>query len=397
MYLWRKRRLILLLAVSLSLLYFAVYERPTGSRHQPRRVISLLDDAQSRKKEGRRDSCYSDGTKLILFYTTLFGKKPWMDIGSKESFLADCPFKKCEISYDENDITRSDLVIFHAGDMSGLETLESIHQDRRPDQRMAYLSHENILFTPDVSQMPDGFFNWTITYKRTSDFPIPYGHYIPLDYSGAAAVKAGGPVNYAEGKDKLVAWAVSHCGTVREKYVQELVKYIKVDVYGNCASVYGQNNECPRSSPRCDELFKTYKFYLAFENSVCTDYITEKFWRSLRWKVVPIVLSTDYYTPVAPPGSFISVQEFPTVKALAEHLLYLDKNDTAFNEYFRWRQKFTARQRHWFQFTACDICDALHDRCRQAGRYDRLQSFWNAPTDCQEREILLLKLIEGKD
>ena len=30
---------------------------------------------------------------------------------------------------------------------------------------------------------------------------------------------------------------------------------------------------------------KKYKYYLAFENSNCVDYITEKFWDALKYRV----------------------------------------------------------------------------------------------------------------
>ena len=57
----------------------------------------------------------------------------------------------------------------------------------------------------------------------------------------------------------------------REEYVKELQRYIPVDVFGDCGSLH-----CKRGSPACAARMAHYKFYLAFENSLCTDYVTEK-------------------------------------------------------------------------------------------------------------------------
>ena len=53
-----------------------------------------------------------------------------------------------------------------------------------------------------------------------------------------------------------------------------------------------------------------YKFYLAFENALCPDYVTEKFFRTLKLPVVPIVMGGDNYENLVPPGSFIDVNNF---------------------------------------------------------------------------------------
>ena len=82
--------------------------------------------------------------------------------------------------------------------------------------------------------------------------------------------------NFAVNKTKSVAWFVSNCGARngRLKYAKELAKYIEVDIYGSCGT-----KQCPRS--KANDCFKMlerdYRFYLAFENSNCKDYITEKF------------------------------------------------------------------------------------------------------------------------
>lgn len=73
-----------------------------------------------------------------------------------------------------------------------------------------------------------------------------------------------------------MAWFVSNCGARngRLNYAKELQKHIGVDIYGSCGT-----KRCPRSQAKScfDLLNKEYKFYLAFENSNCKDYITEKF------------------------------------------------------------------------------------------------------------------------
>ena len=76
-----------------------------------------------------------------------------------------------------------------------------------------------------------------------------------------------------------MAWFVSNCRETnnRKQYAQELQKYIPVDIYGKCGT-----KTCPRSTEtECFEMLnRDYKFYLAFENANCKDYITEKFFKN---------------------------------------------------------------------------------------------------------------------
>ena len=64
-------------------------------------------------------------------------------------------------------------------------------------------------------------------------------------------------------------------------------KYIDVDIYGECGS-----KKCPRASKDCYKILNSqYKFYLAFENSNCVDYITEKFFvNGLKYNILPVVM-----------------------------------------------------------------------------------------------------------
>ena len=69
---------------------------------------------------------------------------------------------------------------------------------------------------------------------------------------------------------------------------------------------------CERSKDdKCLQMLSTsYKFYLAFENSLCADYITEKFWKVLDYNVIPVVVNGVNMTKFAPPNSYIDLKDF---------------------------------------------------------------------------------------
>ncbi len=72
----------------------------------------------------------------------------------------------------------------------------------------------------------------------------------------------------------------------------KLNSYIDIDIFGAC----GKKSCQKQNSFECDNMLRnTYKFYIAFENAVCKDYITEKFERALKQYTVPIVLSDWIY------------------------------------------------------------------------------------------------------
>ena len=60
-----------------------------------------------------------------------------------------------------------------------------------------------------------------------------------------------------------------------------------------------------------------------------------KYFIHFRYNIIPVVYGLADYKKIAPPKSSINVMDFKEVEELADYLKYLDKNDTAFNEYFR--------------------------------------------------------------
>merc|ERR1711923_193722 len=85
------------------------------------------------------------------------------------------------------------------------------------------------------------------------------------------------------------------------------------------------------------QIFKQSKFYLALENSNCQDYVSEKFWFCFQKGVIPIVSGNNGYEKVAPPHSYINIQDFGTVEELAEYILLLDRDTELHSRYFWWK------------------------------------------------------------
>ncbi|XP_031574717.1 galactoside 3(4)-L-fucosyltransferase-like [Actinia tenebrosa] len=297
--------------------------------------------------------------KLILLYTKFFGDF-WNDhpslgplrppiLPGREAF-DDCDYK-CEITYEHDLLPLADAVGFHGPDIHLLSS-NSLPNRTRPDQIWFYYILENPT-NCNISSSLNRIFNWTMSYRQNSEIYIPYGKYSSLE---PGDIVKEVDLTY---KDLFVAWMASNCReTERNTYVGELQKFIPVDVYGHCGRF---TCPLPRRSSSCRLLLKRYKFYLAFENGNCHDYITEKYWdNALENDIVPVVMGgADYSSPaLAIPNSYMDVRDFDSPKDLAEYLIYLSQNDSAYMEYFQWKKKYKLVA----PMRACPMCTALYNQ-----------------------------------
>jgi glycoprotein 3-alpha-L-fucosyltransferase len=71
---------------------------------------------------------------------------------------------------------------------------------------------------------------------------------------------------------------------------------------------------------------------LAFENAVCVDYLTEKFWNPLRHLTVPIILSREILNEFdgIPANSFIAASDFSSAEELAKFLNRIQNDETKY-------------------------------------------------------------------
>ena len=90
-------------------------------------------------------------------------------------------------------------------------------------------------------------------------------------------------------KPNDILWIVSNCGTQskRATYVRNMMKLttnLKIHIFGKCG-----DSKLSRDPEVVAKIFEKYKFYLAFENSICRDYITEKFFKIMEAPIIPVV------------------------------------------------------------------------------------------------------------
>ncbi|XP_074660562.1 glycoprotein 3-alpha-L-fucosyltransferase A-like [Tubulanus polymorphus] len=296
-----------------------------------------------------------------------------------EQVFQNCPVNTCKIIENRFESSTADVILIERH-VIGTETPEP--KGPRPAHQIRVMfAVESPLHTPlhNGTGYQSGL-NWTATYRRDSTIPVPYGVFVPFDES----VRFDSPKkNYARGKRKKVAWFVSNCyeKNDRQNLAKELSKYIDVDVYGDCGALNctrDRENEC------LDLLNTSYKFYLAFENSNCREYITEKFFlNGLSRDVLPIVYGAhkDDYERVSPPHSFIHVDDFESPKQLAEYLHILDRNDDLYNSYFRWKGTGRVVTKRFFWCRLCMLAhadDAL--KTRYVSNYDR---WWRPEGICK--------------
>ena len=104
---------------------------------------------------------------------------------------------------------------------------------------------------------------------------------------------------------------------------------------------------------------------------------------------VPVVLGglPDDYMRLAPPNSFINVDDFSGPEELAKHLVFLNQHPAEYNKYHEWRNNFQVVNEHGY-FGApirhyCRLCEALNYNDKGEKIYDNLEMFWSKKVDCR--------------
>ncbi|GMR49517.1 hypothetical protein PMAYCL1PPCAC_19712, partial [Pristionchus mayeri] len=321
---------------------------------------SPLNFAQIIVQKYRRNDSFIPPNKSILIYSAInfFSERVETD-----RFLGECPNYKewCSISQERKDRSRADAIVFHNRNfnMASEREMSTMRNLEVPYVLWGLESPTYDAFKPD----PD-FINWTMTYRRDADIPFPYGRMklrpvpIAIDYE-----------QIWDGKNQSLppaTWLVSHCNTAnrRGEVVDQLEGLgLRVDKWGGC---FRRTPTCKgNETEQCiNNLISSYKFYVAFENSNCVDYVTEKFFDTIRSRhAVPIVMHRKKYEDLEiPSSSFIALSDYSSPSEAVQAINRIAFDKQAYLEYHKWRLEFSIVPDNENSTGFCALCRKLAER-----------------------------------
>ncbi|GFO45889.1 alpha-(1,3)-fucosyltransferase 6-like [Plakobranchus ocellatus] len=287
-----------------------------------------------------------------------------------------CPYYKCEVDMEAKKLQHADMVIFFVG---------AIGSRPPPPRPVGQIWVKAYWESPIHYGYPKNYAPWKSVFNLTYNFRVDSDIFAPNNFLAwrhrSELLSDEEYLQIALKKKKPVAWWVSNCNTQskRQEYVQEMKKYIDVDIYGKCG-----NLKCTKTTMAfCkQQLNTTYSFYLSFENSLCRDYITEKFYRNFesRTHIVPVVRGGANYHRYFPPEGFIDAKLFPKARDLALYLQKLAADPVKYARMLREKDRLvTLGYKHdW-----CDLCRQLHTTGFPAKTIPDIKA-WSHSKTCSE-------------
>ena len=367
---------------------------------------------------------------LILEYTKVFSQPKFCSKTASQIFNSEiekCEYSNCLYTCDKSRLKDADALLFHQRDLetefqykyvnSYTNWIENTQQipfktvseklKNNPDQNWILWNDEATYVNREFNKMSE-LFNWTLSYKTDAEiFEGSYGFFkynYNMDKEKLLKLKKEIYRSHFKRRKNAILWFVSNCESkIRIKTALELSKYYPVYIYGKCDPLDGMSQferkkkypflrvtnfieskiSCEPGS-ECEEIkLKTFKYYLAFENRNCSDYLTEKVWRSLNKNMIPIILqpnSDSYVRYSIPFKSFIHLQNFNfDVKKLGSYLNSMDSDFKMYYAHLKWTYvymntvydgKYTEPHR------LCQLCKKLNTYTSRIN-YIKIADFFN--------------------
>ena len=317
-------------------------------KHLPRELVG--GNGTDLWTHWERQECSDYKTLLLLSWVpTRYDKKAYFTpdyLGRRGFPLLPCPETCIRIKTTDNRrlLRWADVVVFNF--LWGPQPYDL--PPRPPGTIYVYTSME----PPPIEARPNSYllkqFNFFWSYRRDLPMSSTYLNMMNLTFE---ELQKPPHVAFHKKSKTPVATLITNCKahSGRREFNEELMRHIPIHNYGSCL----QNKRPPRRIMRMEKeeakekmefVMAKYKFVFAIENSLCTDYVSEKLGRALRFGMVPIVASLngslpDYGKITPDRHTVFNVMEFKTVKDVAERLKEIANDEELYNSFFAYRKQ----------------------------------------------------------
>lgn len=262
---------------------------------------------------------YATGNEHVLINILLWYQVPvFENTPGRQYFISrNCSFQNCFLTANRSffsDILYFDVILFDSLQIYVANRIFDIPSARSAKQLYIFMSNEPASMYP-ITSFYNGFFNHTFTYKLDSD--VPWRFYVVRNRTSNMIIAPKMDAKWIDIKDmepisedfksklhnknQAAAWLVSHCNTIsrREDLTARLKTELEtynliLDIKGRC--VDPDEPPCNYWNDRCHRWVGDHYFYLAFENSLSEDYVTEKILTATKNFVIPIVFGGANYS-----------------------------------------------------------------------------------------------------
>ena len=208
-------------------------------------------------------------------------------------------------------------------------------------------------------------------------------------------------VPFAKRVPTAVASLYSHCSTFnnRSGVMLSLSNHIEMHNYGRCF----HNKELPAAEKAWNTIpysLSHYSLALAMENTLCVDYVTEKFMRYLLLGVIPVVSTwrglPDYSRRAPNNHSFVDISSFESAEDCAKFLKRVMSDHVLFESLVTYPSSHTSHtdtseyfRRTWLSTNEdpdglCPLASRMADPAQRAKMVKKSPDF---PTTCAPRNI----------
>lgn len=294
-----------------------------NNRNEFLRISNMSDDEISREISRWSWTSRSDSmtTNILL----------WDDTWHSLSYFSDDKDSTYVVSRSRQDLKSADVIVVSLP-VATIDDLINLRERTSPTQKIIGFcreakSHTPLLQDTRLAELCDAL----MTYELSSDIPVPYVSNTEFKHPHNLQ-----PVEFRRGT-LISAWISSPDEmSGRTQLLEELMSCLPIDSYGRIQ----KNASLDHDLGEVTKLgtIASYRFTLAFENAVCDDYVTEKFFQPLIAGSVPIYLGASNIDAFAPGNNcFINVSDFSSPSELVTYVQTMTDNE--YMSFHEWRKE----------------------------------------------------------